>query len=354
MKILCISLTDHPGIISGVSTFTRRLEKIFNKEELIYLAYATSQKKYFKVNNIIEYKKDKNFIFKILYKLFGSKNLLKWKVRKINPDIAILQAPGELKILLNNKCKKTLVQHMSYDKEISNFFYNNNPDIINMVKKEVDCFVFLSDYDKDKFIKEMDWKLEKSKVIRHSCEIELLKGKKEKNKNLIMICRIDNNQKRIDLAIKAMKKLPNYNLKIYGDGVDRIWLEEMAKKENVNNVFFMGETSQIKEKLDEGSIFIMTSDYEGYPITSIEAMRRGLPIVLRNTFDSAQDIIKDNGILLEKEWIEDKFVEAVRKIYNNYEFYSNNAVEMGKRYDFEIIQKEWKELVNNLYERKNI
>ena len=44
----------------------------------------------------------------------------------------------------------------------------------------------------------------------------------------------------------------------------------------------------------------MTSDYEGYPITLIEAARRGLPIILRNTFDSAQDIVIDNGILLGK------------------------------------------------------
>ena len=46
----------------------------------------------------------------------------------------------------------------------------------------------------------------------------------------------------------------------------------------------------------------MTSDFEGYPITLIEAMRRGFPIVLRNTFDSAQDIVINNGVLLEKEW----------------------------------------------------
>lgn len=92
----------------------------------------------------------------------------------------------------------------------------------------------------------------------------------------------------------------------------------------------------------------MTSDHEGYPITSIEAMRRGLPIVLRNTFESAQDIIEDNGILLEKEWNEDKFAEAVRKIYDNYEFYSKNAVEMGKRHNFEVIKFQWEELIADL------
>ena len=89
----------------------------------------------------------------------------------------------------------------------------------------------------------------------------------------------------------------------------------------------------------------MTSDYEGYPITLIEAMRRGLPIILRNTFDSAQDIVIDNGILLEKEWNENKFVEAVKKVYDNYEYYSENSKKLGKRHNFEIIKKEWDKLL---------
>ncbi len=165
-----------------------------------------------------------------------------------------------------------------------------------------------------------------------------------------MVARIDNHQKRFDLVIKAMKKLLDYNLKIYGDGSDRSHLEGIIKKENINNVFFMGGTSQIKEKLDEAGIFIMTSDYEGYGITNIEAMRRGLPIILRNTFDAAQDIVVDNqnGILLEKEWNENKFIEAVKKVYNNYEYYSENSRKLGERYNFEIIQKKWEDLANDL------
>lgn len=88
----------------------------------------------------------------------------------------------------------------------------------------------------------------------------------------------------------------------------------------------------------------MTSDYEGYPITLIEAMRRGLPLVLRNTFEAAEDIVIDNGVLLNKEWNEDKFAEAVRKIYDNYEYYSENSKRLGARHNLEVIKKEWDKL----------
>ena len=162
-----------------------------------------------------------------------------------------------------------------------------------------------------------------------------------------MIARIDNFHKRFDLAIKAMKKLQDFILNIYGEfhtEKDKKYLEEIVKKEKITNVNFKGITNKVQEKLDESGIFIMTSDYEAYGIVNIEAMRRGLPIILRNTFEAAQDIVIDNGVLLEKEWNEDKFVEAVRKVYDNYEYYSENSKKLGERHSPEVIKKEWDKL----------
>ncbi|WP_300358128.1 glycosyltransferase [Fusobacterium sp.] len=162
-----------------------------------------------------------------------------------------------------------------------------------------------------------------------------------------MICRLSNKQKRIDLAVKAMKRLKEFTLDIYDEGVDKENILKLIRDNNLTNVFLNGGTNKVKEKLDESGIFIMTSDYEGYPITTIEVMRRGLPIILRNTFDSALDIVKDNGILLDKEWNEDEFIEGIERIYNNYEYYSLNSIKMGKRYDFDLIKKEWDKIILN-------
>lgn len=287
---------------------------------------------------------------KIIYKLFGKSILSRIELEKIKNDynMYILNFPKDLKLLPKNNTNIILVQHINYEKYIKEYF-QNNLKLIEECKKRLKYFVFLSEYDRERFIKELNFPRKKTKVIRHSCELELRDEPKMKNKKLIMICRISNIQKRIDLAIRVMKKLPDFILEIYGTGPDEEMLNNLIKQEKLeDNIFLMGATNKIQERLDECSIFIMTSDYEGYPITSVEAMRRGLPIVLRNTFDSAQDIIENNGILLEEEWNEDKFVEAVRKIYNNYEFYSKNAVEMGKKYDFEVIKPQWEELIVEL------
>ncbi len=344
LKIICVCKGNDPRCIGGIETFERVLEKIFGNN-ILFFVFNTKHEKIFNSKNIINIQEAKTFKEKLMLKFLGKTKYLEYRVRQERPDIVIVNKPKDLRLFKN--LKTILVQHTALSEYKSK--YLKSKDVIKLIKRSLNYFVFLSENSQKEFCKELTLDINKTKVIRHCCEVELLENKKQKNKKLIIIARLENNQKRIDLAIKAMKKLPDFILEIYGAGSDEEMLNNLIKQEKLgDNVFLKGATNKVKEKLDECSIFIMTSDHEGYPITSIEAMRRGLPIVLRNTFESAQDIIEDNGILLEKEWNEDKFVEAVRKIYDNYEFYSKNAVEMGKRHDFEIIKFQWKELIADL------
>lgn len=342
MKILSILKSTNPKELGGTETFNRMLKEMFD-DKVYFFAQPVKNKVYFKVNDVVEFRKN-DICNKILKLLFGTNYPLRLALEKEKADMYILNQFGDLKLVKNIKKPCILIQHMNFN----NFFGKNDEKKIEIAKKKLAYFVFLSNYDKEKFIREIDFPPNKALVIRHTCEMEVLCKNKNKNKNLIMICRLDNNHKRIDLAINAMKKLQEFTLNIYGDGNDKKNLEILIKENNLKNVFLYGGTNQVKEKLDENSIFIMTSDKEGYPITTIEAMRRGLPIVLRNTFDSAPDIVQDNGILLEKEWNEGKFVEAVKKVYNNYDYYSENSIKMGKRHNFDIIKKEWEKLFDKL------
>lgn len=351
MKILLNANYDHPLNQGGVSTFNRNIVKIFG-ERLSVLCYKTNKKRIHTQNfeNIIEIYNINSFIKKIDNKILKN-HLLYYtyikNLKKIKPDVIIMNEPKDLKAINNENVKKILVQHMDYNIYIKYYYKGIHDLLIEKTKEEVDFFICLSEYNKKRFMKELNFPEKKIKVIRHMSEIEIKKDKKIKNKNLIMIARLENNSKRFDLAIKAMKKLSDFNLKIYGDG-DKKFLKDIIKENNIKNVYLCGSTNQVKEKLDESGIYIMTSDYEGYPISLIEAMRRGLPIVLRNTFDAAPDIIKNNGILLKKKWNEDKFIEAVIKIYNNYEYYSENSKKLGERYNFEVIRKEWENLIKEL------
>ncbi len=346
MKIICIAKGSDPRCLGGIETFERILGKAF-EDDIKFYVYNTDREYIFDCKNIINIQETNSLIEKVLLKILGKTRYTSLKIKKENPDVVIINKPKDLKMLKGGKFLKILVQHNSLECYRNDVFKILR--IIKSIQKELDYYVFLSDKSKEIFLDFL--KLDKSKgiTIRHSCEIELLDKVKLKNRKLIIISRIDNKAKRIDLAIKAMKKLPEFTLNIYGTGPDEKMLKQMVIDEKLQErVFFRGATNKVKEKLDEASIFIMTSDYEGYGITNIEAMMRGLPIILRNTFESAPDIVKDNGILLEKEWNEDKFVEAVYKVYENYDYYSKNTIEMGKRHTFETIKNEWIEFMNNI------
>lgn len=345
-KILFLAGGCHPGIQGGIQTFGRTLQKMFY-DNIIFLANKKKDKKIFKVDNVEEVSRG-SFLFKVINRLLNNKlrekKLIK-KIKSINPDICILRSPQDLKKLDGIKCKKILVQHTKLDRCYKNWnYYNSEINLFERSKEELSYFVVTS--LKDRYILNEKYKfpMEKIKVIRHSCELDLLEKAKIRNKNLIMIGRLDNGNKRFDLAIRVMKKLPDFKLKIFGDGLDKKILEQIIIKEKLKNVFLCGPTDIVKNKLDESGILVITSDVEGYPITSIEAMRRGLPIILRNTFEGASDIVIDNGILLEKEWEENKFIEGIKKIYNNYDYYSKNSLKMGKRHDIKVIKKEWESI----------
>lgn len=346
MKILFIADGCHPGTQGGIQTFGRALKKMFGKELMFLSDYLIQRNKIiYNVEDNIEIGY-KNFFFRVLNKLsfnFIRIFLKRRFIKKLNPNIGILSSPQNLKFLKNISCKKILVQHTSFNVYFENY-YKKDHNLVDISKKELDYFIVTSPKDKKKLVKNFNFPKEKIRLIRHSCEIELLNRTKEKNKILIMIARLSNKVKRFDLAIKAMKNLPDFTLKIYGSGFDKEMLEKIISESDIKNVELCGATNQVKEKLDKAGIFVITSDFEGYPITSIEAMSRGLPIILRDTFDGASDVVIENGVLLGTEWNEKEFCDGIRKIYNNYEHYSKNSIEMGKRHRLDVVKKEWEKL----------
>lgn len=352
MKILIISEWCNPVTQGGVQSFGRALKKMF-KKEISFISYDVNpEDKIYTVEDNFEIKRF-NLLEKIVNKItfgFLRNEILKKRIIEIRPNVCILRSPQNLKLLDKIECEKILVQHTKLDLYFNDSdYFNKELKLVEDAKIKLKYFVVTSEKDKELLEKKYNFPKEKIKLIRHSSMIELKKTHKIKNKNLIIISRLDNNSKRIDLAIESMSKLNDFNLKIYGAGPDKKYLENLIKENKLKNVYLCGQTNSVKEKLDEAGIFIMTSDFEGYPITTIEAMRRGLPIVMRDTFEGASDIVKNNvnGILLGKVWNEEEFCNAIRKVYENYEEFSKKSIKLGNRYNLELIKGEWEKLIRD-------
>lgn len=127
----------------------------------------------------------------------------------------------------------------------------------------------------------------------------------ESKKIVVSVGRLDNEQKRYDIMLKAFKefykKHSEYSLNIYGDGSDKDQIENMIYELNLNEcVVLKGVSSNPVKDIAGAGMFLITSDYEGISNSLLEAMAVGLPCVSTDhTPGGARLLIQDheNGLL---------------------------------------------------------
>jgi glycosyltransferase involved in cell wall biosynthesis len=101
--------------------------------------------------------------------------------------------------------------------------------------------------------------------------------------NLIMVARMAA-PKRHDLLLQALQLLrgrgvtPPETMLIGGGPLLANW-RERAQASALDCVRFCGDVSDVPERLARSQVFVLLSDHEGQPISVIEAMRAGVPII---------------------------------------------------------------------------
>ena len=110
------------------------------------------------------------------------------------------------------------------------------------------------------------------------------------------------NQKMLlEAFAMVMKKYPDYQLLIYGEGNYRDELENYAKTLKIeNNVQMPGSVTDLYDRIKKASVFVLSSNYEGMPNALIEAMCLGLPVISTKV-SGATDLIQhgEYGLLVE-------------------------------------------------------
>tara|TARA_B100000886_G_scaffold307078_1_gene239856 strand:- start:4070 stop:5173 length:1104 start_codon:yes stop_codon:yes gene_type:complete len=121
----------------------------------------------------------------------------------------------------------------------------------------------------------------------------LIKNINYSKTNIISVCRFEQ-QKNIRDILKIALKLSNFNFNIIGDGP--IWeeIENLILEKNIRNVFLLGKKKNVFNYLYSSDIYLSTSLYEGLPLSILEAMSIGLPIVASNVVGNCDTV--ENGI----------------------------------------------------------
>lgn len=130
-----------------------------------------------------------------------------------------------------------------------------------------------------------------------------------------------NEQKNHRGLLRAFAQLqkdhPGCRLRLVGDGELRPEMEALAKSLGIGeNVEFCGLQSQVYPFLNEADIFLLPSAYEGMPMTLIEAMGTGLPIVA-TAVGGVPDMLTDGQSALLVECDEDAVRQACERLIND-------------------------------------
>lgn len=173
---------------------------------------------------------------------------------------------------------------------------------------------------------------------------------------LISVCRL-HKQKNISMTLDVISILKpryhNIHIDIYGEGELRDEIEsEISSRNLVHNVSLRGVSKDVPAILEEASIFISTSDYEGISNSMLEAMSVGMPIVCTDCpIGGAAYMLKDGAGVLTPVKDAVAFAKAVAYLLDN----TNRAEEMGQKakervqlYTPEIIANQWLSIFNSL------
>lgn len=104
-------------------------------------------------------------------------------------------------------------------------------------------------------------------------------------KTLVWVARAERHQKRIDLVIRmfalVLDEVPDAKLLIVGGGPDLDWAREYADALGIaGSVDFVGYTTDVAPHFARSDVHIMTSEFEGFPLTLGEAWAYGIPTVM--------------------------------------------------------------------------
>lgn len=226
---------------------------------------------------------------------------------------ALHNMPGYEKIGLHRLIIESLLFNVSYLKRIRDlvillifplfkiYYEWSQKRLFRNAYNHNDIVVLLSDKFYDSFVKEYNIADggKKLRAVGNGLSFDYFAPEEvidSKRKQILVVSRFDERQKRISKAIKLWanmyKAFPDWKLVLVGFGRSEYYYKYLVKKLKVQNVIFTGKQAP-KQYYIDSPIFLMTSDYEGWGMTITEAQQCGCVPVALNTYASLSDLITD-------------------------------------------------------------
>lgn len=343
-----------------LTMYNTRVDYDINKN----ISLSHLEKKYiepYKLQN--NYKGIKKFIKHVAkyFKYIELKKNLKKYVMKKNYDVIIAFLPEPSFMILSQRKyikSKIIISDRNDPKKEYNSIRTNY--LMKKFYPLADGFVFQTEDAKAYFNNIIKCE---SGIILNPVNNKFIKKPYEgkRSGNIVNIGRLEKQKNQISL-IKAFDMIKDdikgTNLKIYGDGSLKDFLQEYINKNNLKDrIFLMGQSDNIEKEIYDSSLFVLSSFYEGMPNVLVEAMCLGLPVISTDCDCGGPRMLINNGIngiLVKTDNIEE-LANAMKKIIKNEKLsseLSRNAHLISKKVNERVILDDWIEFINKIVKKE--
>lgn len=167
------------------------------------------------------------------------------------------------------------------------------------------------------------------------------------------LCYQKNFSRLIDIAEKALEDKSEWEWDIYGTGEELAELQKKCELKRLSEkVHFKGLASNLYELYGEYSFIVMTSRFEGFPMSLLEASANGLPMVAFDVPTGPDEIITNgkNGFICDSN-DDNEMIERIRDLIERKEFriaMSSASHENSIEYRIDRIIEEWFAMLSNV------
>lgn len=207
-------------------------------------------------------------------------------------------------LTMHNSGVMWIMEYLRLPRLKSYFFKEYRENFEKIIFSGCDKIGFVADLPRKKFCSLYPFQLEKTYYVYNGIEVFSCPNHVVSNTlDLISVGTLCDRKNQMGV-LNAISLLPTeyqerINLTLVGDGPSREALEEKVKELGAK-IIFTGSSNEVDKYLKQANCFILFSKDEGLPISIIEGMRAGLPIIGTNIAGIPEQIIDGKtGYLLD-------------------------------------------------------
>ena len=341
-----------------LSIIANELSKQKNKFNIHILSITNENNtSYFNLENEIKNdrilkSKDVNFKKQYFQVVKGIRHYIKENNIDILIDVEVIASLFSILATRFTKTKLISWEHFN--------FYEDNGSHLRIYARKLaarfsNCIITLTEHDKQNYLNNLDIKGKVEYIYNPIEEVDDMECN-IKSKQIISVGRLTY-QKGFDMlcdvAKVVLKDNKGWKWLILGDGEDKDKLRSKIKEYGLENKLILkGNVSNVEEYYKNSSLYVMTSRFEGLPMTLLEAKTYKLPIVSFNCLTGPSEIVKNNinGYLINPENVEamSNKLNILMNDENKLKEFSNNAQIDIEKFKLKPIIERWEKVLISL------